>query len=71
MQLTSTFLLKAVKFSAIALCALMVAGIGTVMFLARNTDNDITGVVAPALLISILSAGVAIAAGVLGRRKYE
>ena len=71
MQLTSTFSLKAVKYSAIALFALMVAGLGTVMFLARNTDEDITGVVSPALLIAILSAGVAIAAAVPGRRKYE
>lgn len=62
---------KTVKYAAIVTAALMVAGIGTVMFLARNTDEDITGVVSPALLITILSAGVAIAATVLGRRKYE
>jgi hypothetical protein len=70
MELSSTFL-KTVKYTAIALSTLMVAGIVTVMFLARNTDEDITGVVSPALLITILSAGVAVAAAVLQRRRYE
>jgi hypothetical protein len=70
MELSSTFL-KTVKYTAIALSTLMVAGIVTVMSLARNTDEDITGVVSPALLITILSAGVAVAAAVLQRRRYE
>ena len=66
-MLTPTFL-KAVKYLAIAVAALMLAGIATVMFLARNTNDDITGVVSPALLITILSSATAFAASVLEKR---
>ena len=59
---------SSVKYAAIALAALMLAGIATVMFLARGTNEDITGVVAPALLIAILSGAVAFFASVLQRR---
>ena len=65
----STHFLKLVKCSAIALAALMVAGIVTLMFLARGTGEDITGIVAPALLITILSSVVAISAAVMQRRE--
>ena len=61
-------LIKTVKYLAIALAALMLAGIATVMFLARNTNEDITGVVAPALLITILSGATAFAASILQKR---
>ncbi|MEQ1763696.1 MAG: hypothetical protein ABL984_11170 [Pyrinomonadaceae bacterium] len=67
MQLSSAFF-KTIKFLAIALAALMLAGIATVMFLARNTNEDITGVVAPALLITILSGATAFAASILQKR---
>jgi len=66
-MLTPTFL-KTVKYAAIAVAILMLAGIATVMFLARNTNEDITGVVAPALLISILSGATAFAASILQKR---
>jgi hypothetical protein len=48
----STRVLKIVKHSAIALAALMLAGIGKLMFLARGTGEEITGIVSPALLIT-------------------
>ena len=46
----------------------MMAGIATLMFLARGTGEDITGIVAPALLITFLSSVVAIVATVLQKR---
>jgi succinate dehydrogenase hydrophobic anchor subunit len=65
----SAHVLKLVKCSAIALAALVVAGIVTLMFLARGTGEDITGIVAPALLITIVSSVVAISAAVMQRRE--
>lgn len=52
--------LKTVKYSAIAVGVLTVAGILTVMFLAEaksGDDGDIAGVVAPALLLTCVSRG--------------
>ena len=60
---------KIVKYAAIAVGALMVAGIVTLMFLARGTGEDITGIVAPALLITFGTGVVAIVASVLQRRE--
>jgi hypothetical protein len=60
-----TQFLKLVKYSAIAVGSLMVIGIVTLMFLARGKDEDIAGIVAPALLITILSVIAAVVAGVL------
>src|SRR4051812_45112156 len=45
----STQSLKALKYCAIALAALMVMGIATLMFISRGKGEDITGIVAPAL----------------------
>jgi hypothetical protein len=67
----STYFLKMVKYSAIALSVLMVAGIVTLMFLARGTGEDITGIVAPALLITITSSVVAIVAAVFQKRVHK
>ena len=69
-MLTPKFL-KTVKYTAIAMAVLMLAGILTVMFLARGTNEDITGVVSPALLITILSGAAAIGATVLQRRAHH
>ena len=69
-MLTPTFL-KTVKLLAIALAALMVTGIATVMFLARGTNEDITGVVSPALLITILAIAAAVGATLLQRRPHH
>jgi hypothetical protein len=58
-------ILKIVKYSAIAVGCLMVAGIVTLMFLARGTGEDIAGIVAPALLITLLSVVAAVVAAVM------
>ena len=60
--------LKVVKYAAIAVGALMAAGIGTLMFISRGKGEDIAGIVAPALLITIISGIVATVAAVLQRR---
>jgi len=67
MQRDSTTL-KYIKYSAVTISGLMVAGIATLMVLARGKGEDITGIVAPALLITFLSSIVAIVAAVLQRR---
>jgi hypothetical protein len=61
----STDLLKLVKYSAAIVGVLMVAGIVVLMILARGTGEDITGIVAPAVLITLLSAVAAVVAAVL------
>jgi hypothetical protein len=68
MKQDSTLSLKIVKYSAITLSALMVAGIATLMVLSRGTGEDITGIVAPALLITFISSVVATVAAVLQKR---
>ena len=63
--------LKTVKYSAIAVSVLMVAGILTLMVLARGKtgdDGDIAGVVAPALLLTCVSGVVAVVAAVRQKR---
>ena len=71
MKEDSTYFLAMVKYAAIIVSGLMVAGIATVMFLARGTGEDITGVVAPALLITIVSGVVAIVAFVFQKREAK
>lgn len=64
-------MLKMVKYSAIALAVLMVAGILTLMGLARGKsgdDGDIAGIVAPGLLLALVSLAVAAAAAVRQKR---
>jgi hypothetical protein len=68
MKRDSTLFLKIVKYSASTLSALMVAGIATLMFLARGKGEDIAGIVAAALLITFVSGVVAIVAAVLQKR---
>lgn len=60
--------LKYIKYAAVTISGLMVAGIATLMVLARGTGEDITGIVAPALLITIFASVVAIVAAVLQKR---
>lgn len=64
----ATRLVKNVRMGATIVGALMVMGILTLMLLARGTGEDITGIVAPALLVALVSAVVAIVAAVLERR---
>ena len=68
MNRDSTIFLKIVKYCAIAVGAVMVAGIATLMILARGKGEDITGIVAPALLITFASSVVAIVAAVFQKR---
>jgi spore maturation protein SpmA len=60
--------LKVVKYGAIGVAALMLVGIGSLMFISYGTGEDITGIVAPALLVTIVSSVVAMVAAVLQRR---
>ena len=60
--------LRCLKYCAITVSALMVAGIIALMVLSRGKGEDITGIVAPALLITIVSGFVAIVAAILQRR---
>lgn len=71
MKEDSTYFLAMVKYSAIAVSGLMVAGIVTLMLLARGTGEDITGIVAPALLITFISTVVAIVAFVFQWRERK
>ena len=68
MKQDPTLFLKIAKYSAITLAALMLAGIATLMVLARGKGEDITGIVAPALLITFASGVVATVAAVLQKR---
>ena len=67
----STLSARTVKYAAIAVAGLMVAGIVTLMILARGTGEDITGIVAPALLITIVSVLVATVAAVAEKRAQK
>lgn len=63
--------LKTVKYAAAAVGVLLVAGILTVMVLARGKtgdDGDIAGVVAPALLLTCVSGVVAVVAAMRQKR---
>jgi hypothetical protein len=67
----SVRVLKAVKYSAVAVATLMVVGILTVMVLARGKtgdDGDIAGVVAPALFLTCVAGAVAGVAAVRQKR---
>lgn len=68
MKEDSAVFLKTVKYSAIMLTILMVAGIVTLMVLARGKREDITGIVAPALLITFASSIVAMVTAVFQKR---
>ena len=71
MDRDSTLFLKIVKYSAMTLSALMVAGIATLMVLSRGKGEDITGIVAPGLLITFLSSVVATVAAVFQKRVQQ
>lgn len=60
--------LRRLKYAAIIICILMVAGIVTLMILARGKGEDLAGIVAPALLITVVSGVVAIVATILQKR---
>jgi hypothetical protein len=59
---------KRIKLSALFLGGLMGAGIGGLMILSAGKGEDITGIVAPALLITLVSGVVAIVAAFRQKR---
>ena len=71
MERDSTTFLKFVKYSGITVSALMVAGIVTLMVISRGKGEDITGIVAPALLVTIVSSIGATVAAVLQKRAQK
>jgi hypothetical protein len=60
--------LRHIKYSAVTISALMLAGLATLMVLSRGKGEDITGIVAPGLLITFLSSVVATVAAVFQKR---
>ena len=60
--------LRQIKYCAITISALMLAGIAALMVVSRGKGEDITGIVAPALLITFLSSVVATIAAVFQKR---
>lgn len=56
------------KCAASAISLAMVAGIVALMILSRGKGEDITGIVAPAALVTIVSGGVATAAALFQRK---
>jgi hypothetical protein len=57
--------LRQIKYSAVTISASMVAGIVTLMVLSSGKGEDITGIVAPALLITFVSSVAAISTAVV------
>jgi len=67
----ATTILKFVKYSGIAVSVLMVSGIVALMVISRGKGEDITGIVAPALVLTFVSSIVAIAVAVLQKRAQK
>jgi hypothetical protein len=63
--------LKTIKLTAIAISVLMVAGIAALMVLAAGKDEDIAGIVASALFVTLVSGVVATVAAVLEKRTQK
>ncbi|MFT3744017.1 MAG: hypothetical protein QM785_06940 [Pyrinomonadaceae bacterium] len=59
---------QTIKYGSIAFTGLTLSGIATLMYVARDKDEDIAGIVAPALMIAIISTFVAILSAAL--QKY-
>ena len=60
--------LIAIKYCAIAMSALLVTGIVSLMILSADKDEDITGIVMPALVLTFASIVVAFVAAVMQRQ---
>ena len=59
---------RRIKLSALFLAGLMGAGIGALMILSAGKGEDITGVVAPALLVALISGAIATVAAFRQKR---
>lgn len=57
-----------VKYASITVSVLMATGIVTLMVISRGKGEDITGIVAPALLITLVAGVISIITTVLQRR---
>jgi hypothetical protein len=68
MERDSMFVLQVVKYGAVAVSVVMAGGIVALMVISRGKGEDITGIVAPALLITIISMVVAVVAAVRQKR---
>lgn len=68
MERDKVILLRSAKYCMFALSAFAVTGIATLMYIAREKDEDITGIVAPALLVTMITTTVGIVAAILERR---
>lgn len=62
---------RRVKLSALCLGVLMAMGIVGLMILAAGKDEDIAGIVAPALAITVVSGVVAVVAAVRQKRASQ
>ena len=71
MKQDSITFLRFIKYSGITVSALMVFGIVALMVISRGKGEDITGIVAPALLLTFISGIVAIVAAVLQKRAQK
>jgi ABC-type sulfate transport system permease component len=63
--------LRTIKVIAIAISVLMVVGILGLMVLAAGKDEDIAGIVASALFVTLVSGVVATVAAVLQKRAQK
>lgn len=61
---------RRIKVSALCLGGLMAAGVVGLMLLAAGKDEDIAGIIAPALLITVIS-GVAFAVAASRQKRAE
>ena len=68
MKLLSQAPFRLLRLMAILTAAMTSVGVATVLVLGRGTGEDLTGVVAPALFLVLISALVAGAATVVERR---
>jgi 4-hydroxybenzoate polyprenyltransferase len=68
LEVVSARALGRIKLCALAIGVLATAGIAAVMVLARGTGEDITGIVAPGLLVTFASFAAAAVAMVLQKR---
>jgi len=65
---TSSQILRFIKRAGFTISGLSLAGIVMLMVLASGKNEDLTGIVAPALLLALLSGGAGVAAACLDKR---
>jgi hypothetical protein len=63
--------LRTIKLIAIAISVLMLVGIVGLMVLAAGKDEDIAGIVASALFVTLVSGVVVTVAAVLQKRAHK